>query len=69
MDVIAMHAAGFENAVATLGTAITSEHARMLKKYTKKVILSYDSDKAGQNATEKAIRLLSEVGLETGILV
>lgn len=69
MDVIAMHAAGFENSVATLGTAITPEHARMLKKYTKKVILSYDSDSAGQNATDKALRLLSEVGLDAGILV
>ena len=64
-----MHAAGFENSVATLGTAITPEHARMLKKYTKKVILSYDSDSAGQNATDKALRLLSEVGLDAGILV
>lgn len=69
MDVIALHAAGFENAVATLGTAITSEHARMLKRYTKKVILSYDSDNAGQNATEKALRLLNEVGLEASVLV
>lgn len=69
MDVIAMHAAGFENAVATLGTAITSEHARMLKRYTKKVILSYDSDSAGQNATDKALRLLNEVGLEASVLV
>lgn len=48
---------------------ITPEHARMLKKYTKKVILSYDSDGAGQNATDKALRLLSEVGLDAGILV
>ena len=52
MDVIALHAAGFEFAVATLGTAITPEHARMFSKYTKKVIISYDSDEAGQNAAK-----------------
>ncbi len=68
MDVIALHCAGFTNAVATLGTAITPEHARMLKRYTKKVIISYDSDEAGQNAADKAFRLLGEVGVETKIL-
>ncbi len=68
MDVIALHAAGFEYAVATLGTAITPEHARVFSKYTKKVIISYDSDEAGQNAAEKAMRLLSEVGTEVRVL-
>ena len=68
MDVIAMHAAGFENAVATLGTALTAEQARMMTKYTKKVIVSYDSDEAGQRAADRAIRLLGEVGLEVRIL-
>ena len=68
MDVIAMHAAGFENAVATLGTAITSEQARIFAKYTKKVIICYDSDNAGQNAAQKAIRLLSEVGVDVKVL-
>ena len=68
MDVIALHCAGFTNAVATLGTAITPEHARMLKRYTKKVIISYDSDGAGQAAADKAFRLLGEVGVETKIL-
>ena len=68
MDVIALHEAGFENAVATLGTAITSEQARIFAKYTKKVIVCYDSDDAGQNATQKAIRLLGEVGVELRIL-
>lgn len=68
MDVIALHEAGFENAVATLGTAITAEQARMMTKYTKKVILLYDSDKAGQNATERALRLLGEVGLDVRVL-
>ncbi len=68
MDVIALHCSGFTNAVATLGTAITPEHARMLKRYTKKVVISYDSDDAGQNAADKAFRLLGEVGVETKIL-
>ncbi len=68
MDVIALHAAGFEYAVATLGTAITSEHARIFSKYTKKVIISYDSDEAGQNATNKAMRILGEVGMDVRVL-
>lgn len=68
MDVIALHAAGFQNAVATLGTAITPEHARLLKRYTKSVVIAYDADAAGQRAAEKAFSLLSEVGVETKIL-
>ena len=68
MDVIALHAAGFENAVATLGTAITAEQARIFSKYTKKVVICYDSDKAGQNAANKAMRLLGEVGIDVRVL-
>ena len=68
MDVIALHAAGFEYAVATLGTAITPEHARIFSKYTKKVIISYDSDEAGQNAANKAMRILGEVGMDVRVL-
>ena len=68
MDTIALHAAGFENAVATLGTALTPDHARLLTKYTKKVTLCYDSDEAGVRATQKAIRILGDVGLETAVL-
>ena len=68
MDVIAMHAAGFENAVATLGTAITSEQARLISRYTKKVIISYDADEAGQKAAARAIKLLSDVGVDVTIL-
>lgn len=68
MDVIAMHAAGFTNAVATLGTAITSEQARMMSRYTKKVIISYDADEAGQKAAMRAIKMLGEVGLDVTIL-
>ena len=68
MDVIALHSAGFTNAVATLGTAITSEQARMMSRYTKKVIISYDADEAGQKAADRAIRMLGEVGLDVTIL-
>lgn len=68
MDVIALHAAGIPNAVATLGTAITPEQARLMSRYTKKVIISYDSDEAGQKAATKAMALLEEVGLEVKVL-
>ncbi len=68
MDVIALHAAGFENAVATLGTAITPEHARLFSKYTQKVIISYDADAAGQDAANKAMKLLGEVGMDVRVL-
>ena len=68
MDVIALHVAGFTNAVATLGTAITSEQARMMSRYTKKVIISYDADEAGQKAAQKAMKLLGEVGLDVGVI-
>ena len=68
MDVIALHAAGFENAVATLGTAITADHARILSKYTQRVIISYDADEAGQNAANKAMRMLGEVGMDVRVL-
>ena len=63
MDVIAYHQAGFENAVAGLGTAFTPEQAKLLSKYAEEVILSYDSDEAGQNATRKAIGILSKTPL------
>ena len=68
MDVIALHAHGFENAVATLGTAITPEQARIMAKYTRQVIISYDADEAGQRAASKAMKLLSEVGLDVRVL-
>lgn len=68
MDVIAVNIAGFPNAVATLGTALTSEQARIMAKYTKKVVISYDSDDAGQAAAKRAIPLLSEAGLEVSVL-
>lgn len=68
MDVIAMHQAGFTNAVATLGTAITPEHARYVSRYAKTVYLAYDSDGAGKKATQKAINLLSEVGVDAKVI-
>ena len=68
MDVIALHEFGFENAVATLGTAITSEQARLISRYTKQVVITYDSDEAGQRAADKAFKLLEEVGVDTKIL-
>ena len=68
MDVIAVNMAGFPNAVATLGTALTTEQARIMAKYTKKVILSYDSDDAGVAAAKRAIPILTEAGLEVKML-
>lgn len=68
MDVIAIHAAGFENVVATLGTALTPEQARMLAKLTGEIVIAYDSDAAGQAATHRAKNLLSEVGITTKVL-
>ena len=68
MDVIALHQAGFTNAVATLGTAITAEHARYVSRYAKTVYLAYDSDGAGKNATKKAINLLSDVGIDAKVI-
>lgn len=69
MDVISMHQAGFDSAVATLGTAITSSQARLIERMGKKdVILSYDADGAGQKAASKGINLLNEVGITAKVL-
>ena len=68
MDVIAINQAGFENVVATLGTSLTGEQARILKTNADDVIIAYDSDSAGQKATQRAINLLSEAGLNTRII-
>lgn len=68
MDVIALHAAGFGCAVATLGTAITPDQARLMKKYSDKAIISYDSDEAGRKAADKALRLLNDAGVEAKVL-
>ena len=68
MDVIAMHQAGFTNAVASLGTALTSQHAVLLKRYTDKVVLTYDSDGAGVKAALRAIPIFKEVGISAKVL-
>ena len=68
MDVISLHAYGFENAVATLGTAITPEQARLMTKYTKQVIICYDADEAGQRAAVKAMEVLGQVGMDVRVL-
>lgn len=68
MDVISINQAGFENVVATLGTALTPEQARLMSNYAKEVIIAYDSDGPGQAATHRAINLLSEVGITTRII-
>ncbi len=69
MDVIALHKSGFENAVATLGTALTKEHCGIIARYTKEVLLCYDSDEAGQKATAAAIALLKDANVRTKVLV
>lgn len=68
MDVIALHNAGFENSVASLGTALTALHVKLLGRYTKKVILTYDSDGAGINAAKRAIPLLKEENINVKVL-
>lgn len=68
MDAISLHQYGFDCAVASLGTALTEEHAQLLAKYTNQVILTYDGDEAGQNATSRAIPMLEKAGLQVKIL-
>ena len=68
MDVIAINQGGFENVVATLGTALTPEQARLIKQYADEVVIAYDSDGPGQAATHRAINLLSEAGLDARII-
>ncbi len=63
MDVIAVNQAGFTNAVATLGTALTSEQAMLIKRYADEVVICYDADEAGQKATARAIPILRKAGL------
>lgn len=68
MDVISMHQAGFNQAVASLGTALTPGHARLLKRYTDNVLITYDSDEAGVKAALRAIPILKEAGLSTRVI-
>ena len=68
MDVISLHQAGFTNAVASLGTAFTVQHGLLLKRYTKEVVLTFDSDGAGIKAALRAIPILKEAGLSARVL-
>lgn len=68
MDVIAMAQAGFENSVATLGTALTQEQARLIAQYANNVVIAYDSDAAGQSATKRAINLFSSTNVSVSVL-
>lgn len=68
MDTIALHQAGFDCAVASLGTSLTPDHARMIAQRTQEVILSYDSDAAGVNAAQRAIQLLNKTGVRIKVL-
>ena len=68
MDAIALHQFGFDCAVASLGTSLTEEHAVLLSRYTEQVVLIYDGDEAGQNATKRAIPMLEKAGLAVKVL-
>ena len=68
MDVIALHQAGFTNAVACLGTALTKEQANLLSRYADEIILSYDADEAGQKATARALGIFGATGMEIKVL-
>lgn len=68
MDVIALHQAGFDNAVASLGTSLTEGHASLLSRYTKEVLLTYDSDNPGTNAAVRAIPILQKYGIAVKVV-
>ena len=68
MDVIALHQAGFTNAVAALGTSFTAEHARLIARYAEEVILVFDADSAGQKGTQRAIGLLRQTGVDIRVI-
>ncbi len=68
IDVVALHQYGFDNAVASLGTSLTEEQATLITRYAEQVILIYDGDKAGQNATQRAIPILEKAGLQVKVL-
>ena len=68
VDVITLHQYGFDNAVASLGTSLTEEHATLISRYTEQVVLTYDSDEAGQKAAQRAIPMLEKVGIAVKVL-
>ena len=69
IDVVSLHGAGFTNSVASLGTALTEEQARLMQRYTDEVVITYDNDEAGRRAANKAFALLREAGVPARILV
>ena len=68
IDVVALHQYGFDNAIASLGTSLTEEQATLMTRYAEQVVLIYDGDNAGQNATKRAIPILEKVGLQVKVL-
>ena len=68
VDVVTLHQFGFDNAVASLGTSLTEEHAVLLSRYTQQVVLTYDGDEAGQRAAKRAIPMLEKVGIKVKVL-
>ncbi len=68
IDVITLHQAGFDNTVATMGTSLTEEHVRILSKYTKELIVCYDNDRAGKDATQRALTRLRNSNLNVKVL-
>lgn len=68
MDVIALHRAGFSNAIASLGTSLTEEQARIIRRYADEAVICYDSDEAGQRATQRAIPILKNTGLRVRVI-
>ncbi|MEE1075668.1 MAG: DNA primase [Acutalibacteraceae bacterium] len=68
MDVIALHQAGFQNAVATLGTALTPQQADLIRRYADEVVICYDSDEAGRKASDRAIALLRNAGVKVRVV-
>ncbi len=68
VDVVALHQYGFDNAVASLGTSLTEEQAALMTRYAEQIVLIYDGDKAGQNATQRAIPILEKAGLQVKVL-
>lgn len=68
IDVITLHQAGFDNVVATMGTALTEEHARILARYTKELVLCYDNDAAGKQSTDRVLNILKHADLSVRVL-
>ena len=68
IDVVALHQFGFDNAIASLGTSLTEEQAALMTRYADQIVLIYDGDKAGQNATQRAIPILEKAGLQVKVL-